>query len=57
MHLAGHAIRLPVDSWHAAMADPTLAEAILDRLLNQAHRIPLKGLSRRQREPREEPTN
>ncbi len=45
------ASQLPVDSWHAAMADPTLAEAILDRLLNQAHRIPLKGASRRRREP------
>lgn len=45
------ASQLPVDQWHAAMADATLAEAILDRLLMQAHRIPLKGASRRRRDP------
>jgi DNA replication protein DnaC len=45
------ASQLPVDAWHAAMADPTLAEAILDRLLTQAHRIALKGASRRRRDP------
>lgn len=45
------ASQLPVDAWHSAMADPTLAEAILDRLLNQAHRIALKGASLRRREP------
>lgn len=45
------ASQLPVDAWHGAMADPTLAEAILDRLLNHAHRIALKGASLRRREP------
>ncbi|MGH7918377.1 MAG: ATP-binding protein [Candidatus Dormibacteraceae bacterium] len=34
------ASQLPVDDWHRAMADPTLAEAILDRVLNRAHASP-----------------
>jgi DNA replication protein DnaC len=45
------ASQLPVDSWHAALADPTLADAILDRLLQSSHRITLKGPSMRRREP------
>ena len=45
------ASQLPVDAWHGAMADPTLAEAVLDRLLHQAHRITLSGGSLRRREP------
>lgn len=45
------ASQLPVDAWHSAMADPTLAEAVLDRLLQRAHRLALKGASLRQREP------
>ena len=39
--------QLPVASWHEAMADPTLADAILDRLIHNAHRIELKGDSMR----------
>jgi DNA replication protein DnaC len=49
------ASQLPVEAWHGAMADPTLAEAILDRLLHQAHRITIKGPSMRRREPGGEP--
>jgi len=45
------ASQLPVESWHAALADPTLADAILDRLVNNAHRIALKGPSMRRRPP------
>lgn len=45
------ASQLPVDAWHGAMAAPTLAEAVLDRLLHQAHRITLSGGSLRRREP------
>jgi DNA replication protein DnaC len=45
------ASQLPVDNWHAAMADPTLAEALLDRLLAASHRIAMKGPSMRQRQP------
>jgi DNA replication protein DnaC len=42
---------LPVEKWHAAMADPTLAEAILDRLCAASHRIAMKGPSQRKRQP------
>ena len=39
--------QLPTIDWHAAIADPTLADAILDRLLHNAHKIHLKGESMR----------
>ena len=39
--------QLPVDHWHEAIGDPTLADAILDRLVHNAHRIPLQGKSMR----------
>jgi DNA replication protein DnaC len=45
------ASQLPVENWHAAMADPTLAEALLDRVLASSHRIAMKGPSMRQRQP------
>jgi DNA replication protein DnaC len=45
------ASQLPVEAWHAAMADPTLAEAILDRILQASHRIALKGPSLRKPKP------
>ncbi len=45
------ASQLPVDAWHAAMGDPTLAEAILDRILQASHRIALKGPSLRKPKP------
>jgi DNA replication protein DnaC len=35
--------RIPVDLWHDGIGDPTFADAILDRLLNNAYRIVLKG--------------
>lgn len=35
--------QLEPDAWHAAIGDPTLADAILDRLVHNAHRINLKG--------------
>jgi DNA replication protein DnaC len=43
--------QLPVEHWHPAMADPTLGEAILDRVLQASYRIALKGPSRRRRDP------
>lgn len=39
--------QLPVNAWHAWLADPTLADAILDRIAHSAHRIALKGKSLR----------
>jgi len=43
--------QLPVASWHGVFSDPTIGEAILDRLLHQALRFELKGPSKR-REPK-----
>ena len=47
--------QLPVDHWHAALAngDPTLADAILDRLVHNAHRLALTGSSMRRRQPQD----
>ena len=39
--------QLPVDKWHAQINDPTLADAILDRLIHNAYKITLKGDSMR----------
>ena len=41
--------QLPVSSWHEYFGDPTVADALLDRLLSHAHRIELKGESMRPR--------
>jgi DNA replication protein DnaC len=41
------ATQIPVADWHARIPDPTLADAILDRLVHQAHRLELKGESMR----------
>ena len=39
--------QLPVEHWHAALGDPTLADAILDRLVHNAYKLTLKGDSMR----------
>jgi DNA replication protein DnaC len=39
--------QLPTAEWHGWIGDPTLADAILDRLVHNAHKITLKGPSRR----------
>ena len=39
--------QLPVDRWHDIIGDPTYADAILDRLIHNAHRIELSGESLR----------
>ena len=41
------ASQIPVEHWHELIGEPTLADAILDRLLHRAHRLPLKGESMR----------
>ncbi|MFD2271865.1 IS21-like element helper ATPase IstB [Undibacterium arcticum] len=41
--------QLPVDHWHAAIGDATLADAILDRLVHNAHQLTLKGESLRKK--------
>ena len=39
--------QLPTDQWYASIGDNTLADAILDRLMHNAHRLQLKGESMR----------
>jgi len=39
--------QFPVNQWHEVIADPTVADAILDRLVHNAYRIELKGESMR----------
>jgi DNA replication protein DnaC len=45
--------QFPVGAWHEAIPDPTVADAILDRLIHNAHRIELKGESLRKRKSKE----
>ena len=42
--------QLPTDEWYLSIGDNTLADAILDRLMHNAHRIQLKGESMRKTE-------
>ena len=45
--------QLPTDQWHAVIGEPTLADAILDRLIHHAYKLTLKGDSmRKKRNPR-----
>jgi hypothetical protein len=41
--------QLPIDHWHEQIGDPTLADAILDRLVHSAHKIKLNGESMRKK--------
>jgi DNA replication protein DnaC len=43
LHSTCLASQLPVELWHQHFADPTLADAILDRLIHRAHRIKMTG--------------
>jgi len=54
---ARHAVRstiiagqLPVQSWHEYIGDATIADAILDRILSNAHRLEMQGESMRKKE-------
>ncbi len=47
--------QLPVKHWHEAIGDPTLADAILDRLVHQAHSLNLDGESLRKKGKPQEP--
>lgn len=42
--------QLPIKNWHEYIGEPTLADALLDRLLNNAYKIELKGNSLRKNE-------
>ena len=39
--------QLPISAWHEVIGDPTYADAILDRLVHNAHRLELDGDSMR----------
>jgi DNA replication protein DnaC len=39
--------QLPIENWHAHIGNPTITDAILDRLVHSAHRLELKGESLR----------
>lgn len=41
--------QLPIKHWHDIIGDPTIADAILDRLVHNAHKIKLKGESMRKK--------
>lgn len=41
------ATQIPVDQWHDRLSDPTLADAMLDRLIHNSYRLELKGESQR----------
>ncbi|MCS3476249.1 hypothetical protein M2212_003095 [Bradyrhizobium elkanii] len=43
--------QLPVDTWHVLIGDPTYADAVLDRLVHNAHRLDLTGESLRRTLP------
>jgi len=42
--------QLPIEQWHDYIGEPTVADAILDRLVHRAHRIELHGESLRKNE-------
>ena len=42
--------QLPVEAWHDVIGEPTFADAILDRIVHNAHRLPLDGPSMRKDE-------
>lgn len=44
--------QLPLEHWHEQIGDPTLADAILDRLVHNAHKLHLKGESMRKTKAR-----
>ncbi len=41
--------QIPIDSWHELIGDPTIADAILDRLVHNTHKIEMKGSSMRKK--------
>jgi DNA replication protein DnaC len=41
--------QVPVSRWHELVGDPTIGDALLDRIVHRAHRIELKGPSLRKR--------
>ena len=50
------AAQLPTEHWHAWIGDTTIGDAVLDRILNRAHRLTLKGESLRRERPSDKST-
>ncbi len=44
--------QLPIEHWHAWIGDATIADAILDRIMQRHHRLTLTGDSLRQSKPK-----
>ena len=44
--------QLPMEKWHAVVGDPTIADAILDRVIHNAYTLNLKGDSVRKKHSR-----
>jgi DNA replication protein DnaC len=49
--------QLPVSKWYEYIGEPTIADAVMDRILQKAHRIELKGESMRKRTKTEKKEN
>jgi DNA replication protein DnaC len=49
IHSTMIASQIPVENWHEVIANPTLADAIMDRLIHSAYKINLKGESMRKK--------
>ena len=43
--------QFPISKWHQIIGEPTIADAICDRIIHHAHRIELKGESVRKKYP------
>jgi len=48
--------QVPIDRWHEVIGDPTIADAIVDRIVNRAHRFALSGDTMRKEKPTSKPT-
>lgn len=46
--------QLPVNKWHEWIGDPTVADAVLDRLVHNAYKLELRGSSKRKEKPNSE---
>ncbi|MBW4907323.1 ATP-binding protein [Prevotella salivae] len=47
--MANRASQIPIGEWYEAIADQTVADAIMDRIIHGAIKIQLKGESMRKR--------
>ena len=51
--MANRASQIPIGEWYEAIADQTVADAIMDRIIHGAIKIQLKGESMRKRKTKE----